>query len=118
MEKEFEKEKVSKEVLVEWYKEKGMSLEDLERMEKKRKEDEKEEEIDFVPPEKPVEELKEKEEEKKLQVKAEVKKLLLMVEAEGLEKADKEAWKASPLVLDVFHDVLAKDRAYEKLIGK
>ncbi len=120
MEKNIETKETSREILFEWYKEKGVSFEDLEKLEKRRKEEEEgEEDISFSSPEKSLESLKEKEDEKKLEVKAEVKKLLILAETGGLEEAIKEAQKkADPLVLDVFHDALAMHGAYKKFIGK
>jgi len=120
MENKFEIGETSKEILFEWYKERGVSPEELEEMERRRKEEEGDTMERFSssgkqPP--TMESLKEKEDKKKLQVKEEVKELLTMVEGEGLEKAIKKARKKKdPFLLDIFHDILAKDGAYKKLI--
>ncbi len=110
-----EKQELSQEIVEEWYGEKGLSFEKVEEIEKV------EEKIPSPPSfsfKKDEEEKKEKEEEKKLLVKRDVKNLLAIAEEKGLEYSIKEAQKRNdPFLLDIYHDVLAKDAAYKRFLN-
>lgn len=107
-----EKQELSQEIVEEWYGEKGLNFEKVEK-----KEEEK------IPPPSfsfkyEEEEKKEKEEEKKLLVKRDIKNLLAIAEEKGLEYSIKEAQKRNdPFLLDIYHDVLAKDAAYKRFLN-
>jgi len=114
-----EKKEIGREILNEWYKEKGI---EEERVEKKEVET-KEGEGDMQPPvsqkNSDSEDKKKREEEKKVVVKNKIKLLLAIGEMKGLEHAIKEAKKENdPFLLDIFHDVLAKDAAYKKFLKR
>ncbi len=130
---------LSKEIVEEWYEEKGVSPEESESQGESKEEREKREEKEkgwiekkkeeirssapdpgYTPLTKDdEEELKEREKEKELLVKNKVKDLLRVAEEKGLERSIKEAEKENdPFLLDVYHDVLAKDAAYKKFLKK
>ena len=109
-----EKQELSQEIVEEWYGEKGLSFEKIEKAEKR--------EEKILPPSfsfsDDKKEKKEKEEEKKLLVKSDIKKLLAIAEEKGLEHSIKEAQKRNdPFLLDIYHDVLAKDAAYKRFLN-
>ncbi len=114
---EQEKKEISKEIVEEWYLEKGVSEKKPERRESQEKE---------VPPpqftpsyKRDSDEKKEEEENKKLLVKREIKHLLALAEEKGLQHSIKEAQKKNdPFLLDIYHDVLAKDAAYKNFIKR
>ncbi len=118
--KNIEKQEISKEILSEWYQEKGIFLEEEEREKLKSKEEKS------VPPPpslqksvKTDDEIKKEEEEKKLVVKNKVKYLLRLGEERGLQYSVREAEKENnPFLLDIYHDVLDKDGAYKKFLKK
>ncbi len=117
----FEVKELSGEIIKEWYHEKGISPEEFEKKEpKKREEEEPLSPPQFIPQSSPdPEELKRQEEEKKLLVKSKVKELLKLAEEKGLEKSIREAEKENnPFLLDIYHDVLAKDGAYKKFLSR
>ncbi len=99
----------------EWYQEKGISEEKPERREPV---EEKLAPPQFTPSVKSIrDDDKQKEEEKKLLVKREIKYLLALAEEKGLQYSIKEAQKKNdPFLLDIYHDVLAKDAVYKKFI--
>ncbi len=108
-----EKKEISQEIVAEWYGEKGLGVE------KK-----KEEESDLPPPQFAPsfsdikEEKKKEEDEKKLLVKRDIKQLLAIAEEKGLEYSIKEAQKKNdPFLLDIYHDVLARDAAYKRFLN-
>ncbi len=108
-ENKFEKQELSREIVTEWYQEKGLSNEQEEDLPSP----------SFSSSEKTLEQKKDKEEEKKLLVKRDVKQLLAIAEKKGLEESIKEARKKNnPFLLDVYHDVLAKDAAYKNFLRK
>ncbi len=121
---------ISKEIVQEWYKEKGVSPEEMEGEKEKEKKEEKEEQerlSSFDPPppkftpltEKEQEEVEMREKEKELLVKDKIKNLLNLAEEKGLERSIKEAEKENdPFLLDVYHDVLAKEAAYKRFLEK
>ncbi len=112
----FEKRELSREILSEWYNEKGISLENLE---KEKKEEVAPPEFTFSTTTQATDNLKEEEESKKLLVKRKIKYLLATAEKKGLEHSIKEARKENdPFLLDVYHDVLAKDGNYKKILKK
>lgn len=118
--KNIEKQEISKEILTEWYKEKGVFLEEKEKEKLKAEEEKISSPQPFFNTKAVTDEnLKEKEEEKKLLVKNKIKYLLRIGEERGLEKSVEEAKKEkNPFLLDIYHDVLAKDGAYKKLLKK
>jgi hypothetical protein len=109
-----EKQELSREIVEEWYTEKGLSFEKVEEKEVK-------EEKSFSPVPSFVvneEEKKRKEDEKKLLIKKDIKNLLATAEKKGLEYSIKEAQKKNdPFLLDIYHDVLAKDAAYKRFLN-
>ncbi len=113
-----EKQELSKEIITEWYQEKGISLE---KMEKKELSDQ-----DLDPPQflsssvaQQKEDKKSREEEKKLSIKRDIKHLIAIAEEKGLEYSIKEAQKKNnPFLLDIYHDVLAKDSSYKRFLSK
>ncbi len=117
---------ISGDIVKEWYQEKGISAEEIEKKREEdfkkpeRREDEEPSSVSSVSKiEERDEEVKEKEEEKKLVVKEKVKELLRVAEEKGLERSIKEAQKENdPFLLDVYHDVLAKDAAFKKFLKK
>lgn len=115
----FEKHELGNEILTEWYQEKGIFLSDIEKEKLKSKEEIPEPEFSVQISGKTDDELKKEEEEKKLTVKSKIKLLLAIGEKKGLECSIKEAKKANdPFLLDIYHDVLAKDGAYKKFLVK
>ncbi len=109
-----EKQELSQEIVEEWYGEKGLSFEKVEKIES-REEKTPPQSSSFKDDE---EEKKEKEEEKKLLVKRDIKNLLAIAEEKGLEYSIKEAQKRNdPFLLDIYHDVLAKDAAYKRFLN-
>ncbi|MEA2092542.1 MAG: hypothetical protein U9P61_01050 [Patescibacteria group bacterium] len=63
------------------------------------------------------EELKKKEEDKKTVVKEKIKNLLRLAEEKGLQYSIKQAEKENdPFLLDLYHDVLAKNTDYKKYL--
>ncbi len=115
----FEKKDFGKEILTEWYQEKGIILTESEK--EKLKREEKIPEPQFVPKTtgKTRDDLKKEENEKKLKVKNKIKLLLALGEKKGLQHSIKEAKKENdPFLLDLYHDVLAKDGAYKKFFKK
>lgn len=123
--KNIEKQEISKEILSDWYKEKGISPEDVEKREKEDMEAQEKDPVFSSPSPSPShseeeeEEIKKREEEKKLVVKNKVRYLLKIGEEKGLEHSIKEAKKENdPFLLDIYHDVLAKDGAYKRLLKK
>ena len=107
-----EKKEISQEIVTEWYGEKGLGAE------------EKKEESDLPPPQftpsfsSIKEEEKKEEDEKKLLVKRDIKHLLAIAEEKGLEYSIKEAQKKNdPFLLDIYHDVLARDAAYKRFLN-
>ncbi len=115
----FEKKEFGKEILNEWYQEKGVFLTDLEKEKLKPKEETPAPE--FIPKDsqKTKDDLKKEEDQKKLKVKNKIKLLLALGEKKGLQHSIKEAKKENdPFLLDLYHDVLAKDGAYKKFFKK
>jgi hypothetical protein len=110
---EIEKKEISTEILKEWYSEKGIDLEEPAKAEEQK----------LAPPQfsfsQKAQEETADEESKKLLVKRQIKQLLAIAEKQGLEQSIKEAQKANdPFLLDIYHDVLAKDGSYKKIINK
>ena len=109
-----EKQELSQEIVEEWYGEKGISFERVEKEEKK------EEKISFSKPSfiTDEEDKRKKEDKKKLVIKKDIKSLLAVAEKKGLEYSIKEAQKKNdPFLLDIYHDVLAKDAAYKRFLN-
>ncbi len=109
-----EKQELSQEIIEEWYGEKGIGSEKTVQKEKG------EEKVSFPPPSFAVdkEEKIKKEDEKKLVIKKDIKNLLAIAEKRGLESSIKEAEKKNdPFLLDIYHDVLAKDAAYKRFLN-
>jgi len=108
-ENKFEKKELSQEILQEWY-------------------DEKENQVDFqeervvAPPPVfvlPDEKVEVEDGNKKEIIKNEIRNLLILAEKNGLESSIKEARRRNDaFLLDVYHDVLAEDKKYKKIIGK
>ena len=122
--KNIDKQEISKEILSDWYKEKGVSPEEVEKKEKESVESQEKEPVFSSPPsyyrdEEEKEEIKKREEEKKLLVKNKIRYLLKLGEERGLEYSIKEAKKENnPFLLDIYHDVLAKEAAYKRFLEK
>jgi hypothetical protein len=110
-----EKQEISQEIVEEWYGEKGLEVEKEEKIEIGREKQ---------PPTKSSfiadsEKKKKKEDEKKLLIKRDIKNLLAIAEEKGLEYSVKEAQKKNdPFLLDVYHDVLAKDAVYRRFLNR
>ncbi len=116
-----EKKEIGKEILNEWYKEKGILEGDIEKKEVSMKEGEGDVQLSGSQKmsDDDKKDKKKREEEKKIIVKNKIKLLLAIGEVKGLEYAIKEARKENdPFLLDVFHDVLAKDSAFKKFLKK
>ena len=110
---DIEKQEISKEIVQEWYLEKGI----VEKVPEKREAaKESLSPPQFTSSRKTAADLeKQKEEEKKLIVKREIKQLLAVAEEKGLQYSIKEAQKKNdPFLLDIYHDVLARNEAYKK----
>ena len=115
----FEKRELGNEILTEWYQEKGIFLSDVEKEKLRSGEKIPAPEFSVQSSGKTDDELKEEEEKKKLTVKNKIKLLLAVGEKKGLEFSIKEAKKENdPFLLDIYHDVLAKDGAYKKFLSK
>jgi len=114
-------EELSKELLEEWYAEKEKEVlpekpeEPGEGLEERREMLSKP-----LPPLQGKADLKiRREEQKKISVKNKIKYLLVLGEKKGLKKAIEEAKRENdPFLLDVFHDLLAKDGVYKKFLKK
>ena len=117
--KEFNIGELSGEAVKEWYAER--QIEDLEKEDLNQKE-EKDifSNLNYARDlEKDNKELLRKEKDKKLLIKDEIKKLLDIGEKKGLEYAIMKAKKSNnSFLLDVFHDILAKNENYKKLLKK
>ncbi len=120
MEEQIEKKQIGKEIIAEWYAEKGFSPEGKEKNTEERGEEEDAPTASFVPSvTQKTEEEKKHEEEKKLTVKKEIKILLALAETKGLEKSINEARKKNnPFLLDIYHDVIARDQAFRNFLKK
>ncbi len=118
----FEKTELSKEILEEWYKEKETKTAPEKTKDLKSEETAPEPEFTFPIPssiQKSFDKLKEDEEAKKSLIKGKIRRLLAVAEKKGLETSIKEARKENdPFLLDVYHDILAKDGAYKNLLKK
>ena len=89
------------------------------KKELKDKEEKSESNFNFQPTIKTDIDLKKEEEEKKMIVKNKIKLLLALGEKKGLESSISEAKKENdPFLLDLYHDVLAKDGAFKKFLEK
>jgi hypothetical protein len=118
----FQLKEISQEIVEEYYKEKGVSLEQ-EKKETESYEYQESPEEQKQEPKAPAftsagsKKIKEKEEEKKLVVKEKIKNLLKIAEEKGLQRSIKEAEKTNdPFLLDLYHDVLAKDAVYKRYL--
>ena len=112
-----EKKEIGQEIINEWYAEKGLTEKEVKPSQ------EKEEVISdptMIPSAQKVKEDTHKEEEcKKMAIKKEIKELIAIAEAKGLQKSIKEAKKRNdPFLLDVYHDVIAKDAAFKKFLSR
>jgi hypothetical protein len=115
----FEKKELSQEILNEWYHEKGIFLTEKERDELKNREEVATAEFKPSYATKTTADLKKEEEEKKIIVKNRIKLLLALGEKKGLEYSINEVKKENdPFLLDLYHDVLAKDGAFKKFLSK
>ena len=120
--KKQEAEKLSEELLEEWYTEKeGEVL--PERPEEPEEGPEEKREIVSKPLPSQQEpenlEIKEREEGKRAVVKNKIKYLLALGEEKGLKKAIEEAERENdPLLIDLFHDILIKEGMYKKFFKK
>ncbi len=114
-----EKKELSQEILNEWYQEKGIFLNEKEKNELKSKEELNEPSFNFQPTIKTTADLKKEEEEKKMIVKSKIKLFLALGEKKGLEYSINEVKKENdPFLLDLYHDVLAKDGSFKKFLEK
>ncbi len=114
---EVEKKEISQEIISEWYAEKGIEKEPVK--ESKEKEISKADQGFVLSAKKRDDEKREEENCKKLLVKKEIKNLIAIAEEGGLTKAIKEARKKNdPFLLDVFHDVIARDGAFRKFLSR
>jgi hypothetical protein len=125
---DFKFEEISEEVIKEYYQETGASPEQKES--KEQKEDQDYSEVEKEEPADPSahapaftyqgkEELKKKEENKKTVVKEKIKNFLRVAEEKGLQHSIRQAEKENdPFLLDLYHDVLAKNADYKKYLDK
>ncbi len=121
---DFKFKEISKEVIKEYHQETGVSPEKKEGKEQEQdySETEKEELTDSSAQAPPFtyqgkEELKKKEEDKRTVVKEKIKNLLRLAEEKGLQYSIKQAEKENdPFLLDLYHDVLAKNTDYKKYL--
>ncbi len=114
-----EKHELSQEIIEEWRKEKEPHI--SEKEDKERIVTATEEEVPSLQPSFAAKKEEEKKEEdaKKLTIKKDIKQLLAIAEKKGLVHSIKEAQKKNdPFLLDVYHDVLAKDAAYKKILNQ
>lgn len=129
--KEPEKEKITEKVIKEWFPEKpkfGLPLEEkkeeiIERKELTREEREKKEKLmeqisKIAPPPQAKEEVKKEAEKiKRLAVKGKIKHLLDLAQSKGLVFSVAVARKLNDAyLLDIFHDILAKEGLYKKFL--
>ncbi len=114
----FEKRNFSEEIVQEWYQEK--EGEELKRnTEKSNGAKEVVPVFPNVSAQDRKNKQKEEEESKKSLIKKEIKFLLAIAEEKGLESSIKEAEKKNnPFLLDVYHDVLAKEASYKNYLKK
>ncbi|MDI6591717.1 MAG: hypothetical protein QME61_02140 [Patescibacteria group bacterium] len=116
-----EREKFSEEILREWYSEKGV-LEKRELTEEEKEEKERlkaEIEKEKLPYEAKIEIEKEAEIIKRKTAQGKIKHLLDLAQAQGLAYAVGVAKKMDdPYLLDLFHDILAKEGLYKKFLEK
>ncbi len=125
----------SEEIVNEWYGEQGLSPEGVvekeaqaeererqiekEAQKAKDKEEQIKKEIELSSLAAHTEEVKEQEAQKKLEVKGKIKELLDIAAEKGLEHAIKQAQQMNdPFLLDLFHDVLAKEAMYKNYLRK
>ncbi len=121
---DFKFKEISEEVIREYHQEKGVSPEEREqeRQENSNNGVEQEKLTDSLdqPPSftyQGQKDLKKKEEDKKTAVKERIKELLRLAEEKGLQQSIKQAEKENdPFLLDLYHDVLAKNNAYKKYL--
>ncbi len=116
MEEKIEKQEISQEIINEWYAEKGISEKPETNFEEK-----KEDISDFnfySSVKKQKEDDKREEDEKKLLVKKQIRDLIAVAETKGLEKSIKEARKKNDaFLLDIYHDVIAKDALFKRFLS-
>lgn len=125
---EFKFNEISEEVIKEYHQETGVSPEQREK--KEQKEDQDYSEVEKEEPTDPStqvpaftyqgkQELKKKEEDKKTVVKEKIKDLLRVAEEKGLQHSIRQAEKENdPFLLDLYHDVLARNADYKKYLDK
>ncbi len=114
MESKFEQKEIGSEILKEWYQEKGIFEESFQE-----KESVKTPNVFISLKSKKPSEDKIQEESKKKIVKDQIKVLLGIAEKKGLEESIKQAKKKNdPFLLDIYHDVLAKDGYYKRILRK
>lgn len=117
MEEKLEKQEIIQEIINEWYAEKGLeSKEKVEFQEKK----ENIPDNGFMPSaQKMKDDKKVEEDEKKLLVKKQIRELIAVAEVKGLERSIKEARsKNDAFLLDIYHDVIAKDALFKKFLSR
>lgn len=117
MEEKIEKQEISQEIISEWYAEKG--IEEKEKIMPPEKEEDIPD-IGFSPsPRKIRDDKKNEEDEKKLLIKKQIRELIAIAEARGLEKSIKEARsKNDAFLLDIYHDVIARDALFKKFLSR
>ncbi len=115
MEEKIEKQEISQEIINELYAEKGIV--EKEKIDFQEKEDTAPD-ISFIPPSGKLKQDKKEEDEKKLLVKKQIRELIVIAESKGLEKSIKEARKKNDaFLLDIYHDVIARDALYKKFLS-
>jgi len=115
-EESFEIGELGVEVLNEWYAERGLVGVETEPKPKKMKEIQIPK--DNAPEIEEVSEVPEEQEKRDL-IKGKLKELLDIGEEKGLSYAIKIARRSNdPFLLDVFHDILARDGNYKKILKK
>jgi hypothetical protein len=121
---EFKFKEISEEVIKEYHQEKGVSPEEREQERQESSDNNEEQEETTGSLDQPPsftyqgqKNLKKKEEDKKTVVKEKIKELLRVAEEKGLQQSIKQAEKENdPFLLDLYHDVLAKNTAYKKYL--
>ncbi len=110
-EKGFEVGEIGGEILNEWYAEREPVAVEPEREETK--------EVPLPKPPVETKDVKSEEELKRETIKVRVKELLDIGEKKGLIHAIEKAKRSDdPFLLDVFHDILAKDGNYKNILKK
>ncbi len=117
MEEKIEKQEIGQEIINEWYAEKGIS--EKEKIRHSEKESGAPDPTFSPSVAKQKQDKKKEEDEKKLMVKKQIRELMVIAETKGLERSIKEARKKNDaFLLDIYHDVVAKDALFKKFLSR